>query len=308
MLGQVVATATPGLFTYSAAHQYLNNPPGEPTGGTYDIHVSVSDDVSTTSADTSIVVNNAPPSVRIESTGQRRIGDDQPDRRRDRPGGPRHRDAGLDADPERDRDRDGHRPELLVHDPQPGRRAGRDRDGDRQRRRHGQRQRPDRADPPGQRDRHDHHVRHHDHPGRRARSASTPSAGADQVIGLVYGSNDLVDASSLPATTDVELDGYGSNETLIGGAGDDLLVAGTGANSLVGGAGNDTLVSNRGDDTLSAAPATTSYRINPGPDPLVVDPSGFNTLDFSIASLADHAEPRPEHRPDAERRLRAATW
>ena len=56
-------STTPGLYTFSAAHQYLNNPPGEPTGATDDIHVSVSDDVSTTSADTSIVVNNATPTV-----------------------------------------------------------------------------------------------------------------------------------------------------------------------------------------------------------------------------------------------------
>ena len=47
--GQVVAsTTTPGLFTYSATHTYLNNPPGEPTGGSYEIQVSVADDVSTT--------------------------------------------------------------------------------------------------------------------------------------------------------------------------------------------------------------------------------------------------------------------
>ena len=68
--GQVIASAmTPGLFTYSVPHTYLNNPPGQPTGGTYVINVSVSDDVSTTSAHTFIVVNNAPPTVRIESTG-----------------------------------------------------------------------------------------------------------------------------------------------------------------------------------------------------------------------------------------------
>src|SRR5262249_54938506 len=69
LLGQVTATATPGLFTYSAAHQYLNNPAGEPTGGTDDIHASVSDDVSTTAVDKPIVVNNVPPSLRIQSTG-----------------------------------------------------------------------------------------------------------------------------------------------------------------------------------------------------------------------------------------------
>ena len=31
--GQVVQSATPGLYTYSTTHQYLSNPPGEPTGG-----------------------------------------------------------------------------------------------------------------------------------------------------------------------------------------------------------------------------------------------------------------------------------
>src|SRR5262249_15131328 len=34
---------------------------------------------------------------------------------------------------------------------------------------------------------------------------STSTAGANEIIALVYGSNDVVDASSLPATTDVEL-------------------------------------------------------------------------------------------------------
>ena len=65
--GQVVQSATPGLFTYSTTHQYLSNPPGELTGGTYAINVSVSDGVNTTSAGTSIVVNNVAPVVQIES-------------------------------------------------------------------------------------------------------------------------------------------------------------------------------------------------------------------------------------------------
>src|SRR5262249_48171438 len=69
LFGEVVASATPGLFTYSASHTYLNNPSGQPTGGTYDIHVSVSDDVSIASADRLIVVNNVAPAVRIESAG-----------------------------------------------------------------------------------------------------------------------------------------------------------------------------------------------------------------------------------------------
>ncbi len=132
LLGQIVAsTTTPGLFTYSAQHQYLNNPPGEPTGGTYDIHVSVSDDVSTTSVDRYIVVNNAPPTIRIESNGSVGSSAISLTSDRDRSGDPRHRDRDLDADTERDRDPDGGRPELLVQHPEPGRRAGRDRDGDR---------------------------------------------------------------------------------------------------------------------------------------------------------------------------------
>ncbi len=69
----------PGCTRYSAAHQYLTNPPGIPTGGTYPIHVSVSDGTSTTSAGTSIVVNDAPPTVQLGSTGSQRPGDDHPD-------------------------------------------------------------------------------------------------------------------------------------------------------------------------------------------------------------------------------------
>ncbi len=67
-LGQIVASLiTPGLYTYSVTHQYLHNPPGELTGGSYPINVSVTDGVNTTSAATSIVVNNVPPSVVITS-------------------------------------------------------------------------------------------------------------------------------------------------------------------------------------------------------------------------------------------------
>src|SRR5262249_19841173 len=67
LLGQVVQTS-PGDYTYTASHQYLNNPPGEPAG-TYSISVSVSDDVSTTTASRPVEVDNASPSVQIESTG-----------------------------------------------------------------------------------------------------------------------------------------------------------------------------------------------------------------------------------------------
>lgn len=81
------------------------------------------------------------------------------------------------------------------------------------------------------------------------------------MIALVYGSNDVVDATqtSIP----VELDGYGGDATLLAGSADDLLVGGPGANSLVGGAGVDTLVSNAGDDTLVGGTEMPSFRSTP---------------------------------------------
>ncbi len=131
---------------------------------------------------------------------------------------------------------------------------------------------------------------------------------ADRLIALIYGGGDLVDATqeSIPG----ELDGFGGGvpnsgvgreifgrtvhtdgrtvngpQTLLGGSGDDLLVAGPGANSLVGGAGNDTLISNGGDDTLVGGTGNDVFQINPGKDPIVYgSTNGTNTLDFSIAS------------------------
>ncbi len=137
LLGQVVLSATPGLYTYSTTHQYLRSPPGEPAGGTYDIHVSVSDGVNITSADTSIVVNRVSPSVQITSsvdTGAGTItvtaGVTEPDPLATYTVAWTLTQDGID-------DRDGRGHELYVPDPQPARQAGRDGDGDRQRRRDG---------------------------------------------------------------------------------------------------------------------------------------------------------------------------
>ena len=76
--GQVFASAsTPGLYTYSATHSYLYNSaiatPGS-NADTYNIHVSVSDGVNTTSAATPIVIAEVPPAIRLESNPA----DDQP--------------------------------------------------------------------------------------------------------------------------------------------------------------------------------------------------------------------------------------
>ncbi len=72
--GQVVPSATPGIYTYSSAHQYLHTSVGDPTGGSYNIEVSVSDGVNTASAATSIVVNNLAPVVQIISSAYQGAG------------------------------------------------------------------------------------------------------------------------------------------------------------------------------------------------------------------------------------------
>jgi Ca2+-binding RTX toxin-like protein len=282
LLGQVIASTTPGLFTYSTTHLYLNNPPGQGTGGKYHIDVSVSDDVSTTSVVNDIVVNNAPPTVRIESAGGAdpntisltAVATDP---------GVLDTDAlswtlivdGIASQPVSG-------PNFAFQVPSSFSTlvviaTATDQDG-----------------------------------GTGTGSAqiapinqsgvtvvveatgitvslgttvvsTTPLANANQVIVPVYGSGVTVDAHTF--ADPVELDGYGSDETLTGGSGDDLLTASGGANSLVGGPGNDTIVSNLGDDSLFGGSGNDTYFINPGPDPLVADTTGFNTLNFSIAAL-----------------------
>ncbi len=283
VLGQVVPSPTPGLYTFSAPHQYLHNPAGELTGGSYDIDVSVSDGVNTISAGTSIVVQNVLPAVQIKSSVD-----------------PVAETITVTAD---------------VTDPDPlatdtvawtlvqngmniGMAAGTSytfsipsplgllvatatatsSDGS-----------------VGSENAQIELIEQMsasvviDASGTTVSMGGMPvstiaPAGAGEVIALVTGSDDLIDAST--DTNSVEIVSSGSDVTMKGGAGDDLLVAGTGANSLVGGSGDDTLVSTGGDDTLRGGTGDTSFQINPGPDPLVIGGSGTNTLDFSTAAQA----------------------
>ena len=248
LAGQVVATAIPGLFTYSAAHEYLNNPPGMPTGGTYDIHVSVSDDVSTTSADKFIVVNNAPPSLRIESTGSVGSSTISLTAVVTDPGTLDTETLAWTLTQNGTVIASAAGPSFSFNTPSPigvliATATATDSDGGM-----------------GSASTQSMLILQGNATTTVTTSAITISQGggtvtraprrpaAGLIIGLVYGSNDLVDASSLPATTDVELDGYGSSETLLGGAGDDLLARRPGgASSLVGGANDGTMVSNRSD-------------------------------------------------------------
>ncbi len=281
-LGQIVeSTTTPGLYSYSATHEYLNNPTGEPTGGAYGINVSVSDGVNVTSAGMPIVVNNVAPDVQVTSALDLGAGTITVTANVTDPGVLDTETVGWT---------------LVQNGIEIGTATGttytfpipdplgvlvatatvKDSDGA---------VGTDSAqmvviyqtgasvviNPTGVTV----------STGGNLVSTTT-NAGAGQVIALVTGSEDDVDASA--EKNPVELISYGSTETLLGGAGNDLLVAGSGANSVVGGGGDDTIVSNLGDDTLMGSDGNDIFRINPGLDPLVIDPTGFNTLDFSIAT------------------------
>jgi Ca2+-binding RTX toxin-like protein len=277
VLGQVVQSATPGLYTYSTSHRYVHVPPG----GAYDIHVSVSDSANVTSADSSIVVNHVAPVVQLTSSVNLGAGTitvtasvTEPDplatymvvwtlTQNGLPIGmaggtsytfPIPNPLGKLVAKATATDSDGLKGSAsvqLVPVDQSGASVVIDASGVT--------------------------VSVGGVP-----VSNTPLAGADQVAVLVTGSNDLVDASA--ETDPVQLVSSGSNNSLIGGAGGDLLVAGSGANSLVGGSGDDTLVSSGGDDTLVGGSGSTLFQINPGHDPLVMGGSGTNMLDFSIAS------------------------
>ena len=285
--GQVVMGAAPGTFSYTATHTYVNNPADIPVNGTFHIAVSVSDDVATTSAARDIVVNNVAPTVRIESQGNvgpntialtahatdpgpldtinfawTATNDGVPI-------------AGTASGANFSFPTPAHIGVLVVTA------TATDNDGGSG---FGSAQifvvATDAANVTV------------DASGITVTVGATttkiPSANAGVVIGLVFGSRDTVDAHTL--NTPVEFDGYGSNETFTGGNGDDILVAAPNAliglanvNVLTGGPGNDSLVSNRGCDSLYGGLGDDRFTINPGPDPLVNDPSGQNTLDFTPA-------------------------
>ncbi len=259
----------------------MNNPSGEPTGAGYQIHVTVSDDVSATSADTFVVVNNVPPAVVIQSVGNQPAGTISLSAVVTDPGTSDSETLswalfvdGIKTQTSTDSDFSFRIPGLfqtLIVTA-----TAIDSDG-------GTGFDSAQIQPVTQ-------------TGASvtidateitilvgATVVATPLSGANEVILPVYGSNVNVDASAYSGPA--QLDGYGSSETLLGGSGNDLITAGSGNNSLSGGSGDDTIISNLGDDSLYGGPGNDTYFINPGKDPDVIDSAGFNTLNFSIAAL-----------------------
>ena len=76
LYGEITATSTPGVFTFSAQHVYLYNSLDAAPGATFDtfgIQATVSNGVSNASASTSLVVNELPPAIALRSD----LADDQ---------------------------------------------------------------------------------------------------------------------------------------------------------------------------------------------------------------------------------------
>ncbi|MHB1557348.1 MAG: beta strand repeat-containing protein, partial [Isosphaeraceae bacterium] len=281
--GQVLASSSPGVYTFSAPHLYDVNPPGIPSGGQYPITVTVSDGTLSAAAGTSIVVNEAPPSVQIGSGGSNATtGAITLTAAESNPGAPQtvtiawtltNNGTVIDT---------GTGTTFTFTPPPPpailvATAIATNTDG-----------------LSGTADDQFTIVEYANASVQVTATAVTVSvagspvatsnlSGSGQVIVQVQGSNDVVNASGDP--NPIQLVAGAPNETLIAGSGNDLLVAGSGANSLVGGSGNDTLVSSGGNDTLVGGTGNDVFRINPGADPLVVGSSGSNTLDFSGATV-----------------------
>lgn len=99
-------------------------------------------------------------------------------------------------------------------------------------------------------------------------SLITPSP-SNNVLVMGFGGADTLDASGLEAAYQAILDGGAQTDYLIGGAGQDTFYSHN---------GNDTVDGGAGDDTFLVVPNSTLT---------VIDTSGDNVLDFSLADFGD---------------------
>jgi Ca2+-binding RTX toxin-like protein len=82
-------------------------------------------------------------------------------------------------------------------------------------------------------------------------SVSGATAGSDRLTVNALDGSDVIDASSVPATSALlTLNGGEGDDVVIGGAGDDVLTGGGGDDVLLGGPGNDTIDGAPGDDVV----------------------------------------------------------
>ena len=79
---------------------------------------------------------------------------------------------------------------------------------------------------------------------------NSDNAPTDRVVVATLVGEDVVDASLLPASAGINIQGGANSDILLGGAGDDLVSGNAGDDVLVGGPGSDTLDGGDGDDIL----------------------------------------------------------
>lgn len=79
---------------------------------------------------------------------------------------------------------------------------------------------------------------------------NSDNAPTDLIVVATLGGDDVVDASVLPASAGITIQGGANDDILLGGAGDDLIFGNAGDDVLLGGPGSDTLDGGDGDDVL----------------------------------------------------------
>ncbi|MBW8727460.1 MAG: hypothetical protein JF625_20210 [Inquilinus limosus] len=111
--------------------------------------------------------------------------------------------------------------------------------------------------------------------------------GGDHLLINGLGGNDRLDASLLPVSMVLVLDGGEGNDTLIGSASADLLLGGAGNDLVIGAKGDDTAFLGSGDDTFAWAPGDGSDTIEGGP--------GTDSLAFLGAGVAETIDISANH-------------
>jgi Ca2+-binding RTX toxin-like protein len=111
--------------------------------------------------------------------------------------------------------------------------------------------------------------------------------GGDHLLINGLGGNDRLDASLLPVSMVLVLDGGEGNDTLIGSVSADLLLGGAGNDLLIGAKGDDTAFLGSGDDTFAWAPGDGSDTIEGGP--------GTDSLAFLGAGVAETIDISANH-------------
>jgi Ca2+-binding RTX toxin-like protein len=106
------------------------------------------------------------------------------------------------------------------------------------------------------------------------------SEATDSLLINAFDGNDVIRATTLPATV-VQL-------TIDAGAGDDTMLGGAGNDVFIGGDGNDIVDGNRGDDFAFLGAGDDVFIWDPGDGSDVVEgQAGFDTLRFNGANVAE---------------------